>query len=179
MSSLRQRLLRRLHSRALRSILVLGLLPKLLIPIGFMPAALADGGPITICGASGFMPAAAGSDAPPQPVMHGAHAGHGPSADLAGPGDHTGMASGIAGAAAAGADPVTDAASGAGDEHEHHDQWERCAFAGTASATPLGIDWQLALVPQANELVGISPAILTTRAPTVYFRSRAPPTLHS
>jgi len=161
-----------------------GLLPKLLIPIGFMPAALADGGPITICSAYGWMPAAAGSDAPMQPVTHGAHTGHDghalPAPHVAGsdgPGD---MVSGMYGAApTAGDDTGTAPGSDPGREHEHHDQWERCAFAGTASATPLGIDWQLALVPQATQLPAVGPTILATRAPGVYFRSRAPPTLHS
>jgi hypothetical protein len=58
----------------LRVALVAGLLPKLLIPVGFMPAAFADGGPVAVCGGYGW-PQAPASATIPMATGHVTHAG--------------------------------------------------------------------------------------------------------
>lgn len=155
----RRRAFRRCRPLVLRGALALGLLPKLLIPVGFMPAALADGGPITPC--SGYAAPPTAVTSPVSMPMHGAHV----AADDGG--------------AHATAKGIGARADEHGDEHETHHQWERCAYSGTASLAPLAAAWQLAIDAPAVERIGAGKASTVTRAPRIFFRSRAPPLLHS
>lgn len=140
----------------LRGVTVVAIACKLLVPVGYMPSALADGGPFTLCGGSG----PAGSfvenvDSPP----HG----------------HDSASSGSVHAYHhAGAVSPSHAGHGHDDESLDHGHWERCALGGLASLAPLAADLPLVLPSrmtderpqaQAAAIFGHAVAVVRSRGP--------------
>ena len=170
MGRIRRQQLETLRCRLLRGVFIVGLLPKLLIPIGFMPVALADGGPFAICGDFGALPVAQIPGATPV-----AHAEHGAmSMARAGHGDTHAHAM-------VGEVPTDSGHAGDhGDEHDQHHQWERCSFAGAASAAPVAVD-VLGLVLEPAAAGAMRPSVRIEFGITRFltFQSRAPPLTHS
>jgi hypothetical protein len=156
-----------LRRLALRGLLSVGLLPRLLIPVGFMPAAFADGGPIAICGDYGWVASAAYAGLA-VPMGHADHADQAMHAGM----DHHGPH-------AAADTTLAAAADEPGQEHEQHRQWERCAFAGAASSAPLVADWHLDLLSPAGVSLHQTAALPFAQGRILSFRSRAPPGTHS
>jgi hypothetical protein len=147
----------RLLRAAGRGAAVLSLVAKLLIPIGYMPGALADGGPIVLCGAGmpGGLMAAIGSGADHASLhehvdaLHhvDSHAGHGS------PGEH---------------DPESD-----------HGPWERCVLGALAFLAPLAVAGIPSIAPLGSSE---TPPVETTRLESrsiAVVRARGPPYLHS
>lgn len=155
----------RLLRTAGRGAAVLSLAAKLLIPIGYMPGALADGGPIVLCGAGmpGGIMAALGSGADHArshehvDASHHAdlHAGHGS------PAEH---------------DPGHDSEHGPGSDHG---PWERCVLGALAFLAPLAVAGVPSIAPLgSSETPPVESARLESRSIAVV-RARGPPYLHS
>jgi hypothetical protein len=147
--------LRRL--RGVASVVVLGLLCRSLIPAGFMPAAIGEGGPVAVChgGLAGefFRRLEAPGAAEPEAFAgHGAHAAHGGQADHGAPA------------------PAAD-----------HEGWEHCPF-GAAFGAALPAD---DVAPELPTLVQAFEIVEATRPaayrPASSYRARAPPSpaIHS
>ena len=126
---------------------------RALVPVGFMPAALADGGPFKIChgGVAGALFSALAER------THGAHSGH--SA-------HHHHAQAAAGDAL-----------GSGDElPAGHAGWEHCpvgAAVAQAAITSAGIHFEP--VPHEQAFARIEPRALVARVIPSVYRARAPP----
>ena len=163
----------RLLRTAGRGAVVLSLVAKLLIPVGYMPGALAEGGPIVLCGAG--MPAAlmaargsgvAGADYAPAhehiDALHhaGAHdAGHGPRGEHYAESDH--------------------GPRGEHDPESDHGPWERCVLGALAFLAPLaGADLPSIAPLGSSETPPVENTRLESRSIAVV-RARGPPYLHS
>ena len=150
-----------------RGLILLAVGAKLLIPIGYMPAALADGGPVALCG-SGLPAALAMQHDHAGNLSHDA-AGHGQMPS----GPHVAMPSGDH--ATSGHEYAeSGAAQGEAPTAEHH-EWERCSLGGLASLAAIASEWTLDLPARASQRAiapGPERPIQTTRPA---FRSRAPP----
>ena len=159
--------------RMLRGSLALALAAKFLVPVGYMPSAFADGGPITLCNA---LPGIATAESPhADPVTQADAADAAPSAHAhpSSDGEH---------AAHAAADP-SDAAAAGGHDHDspsasHHD-WERCSLGGLASLAAMAGDWHFALPHPGAERIIVEHGATIGRETRVAFRSRAPPPAHA
>lgn len=141
-----------------RSIVFAAVVAKLLVPVGYMPAALAEGGPIKLCDSylPTPFPAMPAVDANAADSNHAAH----PSA----PGDSDMEHAGHAG----------------GGEHGHKHSWERCSLGGLASLAVLApSDWQLALLAVEADRVQEAATDAPVARIVVAFRSRGPPLAHS
>lgn len=141
----------------LRGTAALALAAKFVVPVGFMPAAVADGGPFRLCDA--------GWSAPAEERSHDAQQLHEASADPHGHETRHGHEQGNA-------------------EHGHDDPsashtWERCALGGLASLAAIAGDWHFAL-PQAGPApVAAADSAAVYRRAIIAFRSRAPPLRHA
>jgi hypothetical protein len=136
---------------------------KFLVPIGYMPASLADGGPIRLCDAGPL------AELPTRSAAPGDHASHA----------HEEHADGHA----ASSHSVPENGPAVGHDHDdssagHHD-WERCALGGLASLAALAGDGHIALPPLRPVRVAIAEVAPFSPQTVVPFRSRAPPLAHS
>jgi hypothetical protein len=129
---------------------MLAVAAKLLVPVGYMPAALADGGPFMLCG-SEFSAATA----PASQSEHGSH-GH----ESRGPESH------VHGTAAH--DHGEEPAAG-------HHEWERCSLGGLASLAALSVEWHFGIESRPPEGVAVPEVSFFSAGAPVAFRSRAPP----
>ena len=186
--------LRRL--RGVGGLVVLGLLCRALIPVGFMPAAFGAGGPVIICHGglageffrrleasrvtqAGISAPAAGHNAQ---AASGSHGGHGTPDDHAGHGIHGGHGS-----------PVGHTSPGApgghvdqGAPHDHaptadHEAWEHCPFGAAFGIALLAGDVAPDL-PDLKDAFGVSePSSPAPYRPVSSYRARAPPSfpIHS
>ena len=159
--------LRRL--RGVVQLVVLGLLCRALIPAGFMPAAIGDGGPVAVChsGLAGEFfrrleaSRVARAEAFAAAVGHDAHAAHGGHADHGAPTSHVDHA---APSAQAGPAPAAD-----------HDGWQHCPGGGAVGAALLAgeVATELPTLAQAFEIVEPTPPV--PYRPVSSYRARAPP----
>ncbi len=156
----RNRLRARLRRGAVHLLVLAGLLPKLLVPVGFMPAPLASGSLLMLC--DGFQPVPHTMPAAqPASATTGEHAAH-PDAGT--------MHHGMHGAAAdASESPEPDPADGA------HDEWKRCSLGGLASLAALTHDYDFQLAAGHHAPAAILAIDGTSRNVLLAFRSRAPP----
>lgn len=147
---------------ALKAAAYAALVLKLLVPVGYMPGALADGSPIKLCGY-----VAAPPHVPPDagPHGHGDHARHSSESPLA--------AGGAAGPEHAGEGHAHD------DPTARHDQWERCALGSVASQAAIPAEWPITVTAEQFDLSVIPPAPLRRAVTIRSFRARAPPAAHS
>jgi len=157
----------------LRGSLALALTAKFLVPVGYMPSALADGGPITLCNALPGIAAAESPHADPVTQAHVPEAAPPAHAHSSSDGEH--------GAHAAVDTP--GAGSAGGHDHDspsasHHD-WERCSLGGLASLAAMAGDWHFALPHPGAERIIVEHGATIGRETRVAFRSRAPPPAHA
>jgi hypothetical protein len=136
-----------------RGFVVLAVGAKLLVPVGYMPASLADGGPFMLCGSG--LPASLRS-------------GHEHAATMD---DHA-----MSGAAseATGSVQGHEPTQGEQPSSERH-EWERCSLGGLASLAAFTAEWRFELPAVAPERVASYEHAVTMRAGWLAFRSRAPP----
>jgi len=148
-----------------RSAAFLALASKLLVPVGYMPAAIVDGGPIRLCDMGLSLDGAA-------PDSHDRSSGH-----AAVVGDAS-VEDGHGSPAASHQAAIEDAQ----DTHDHgatseHGAWERCALGSLASLVALTGDVALPILfTQRSECDLLEPAALSGRA-DVATRARDPPSL--
>jgi hypothetical protein len=151
---------RRFAAVLCRGFVVLAVGAKLLVPVGYMPASLADGGPLMLCGSG--LPASLLSSHEHDASGHDAASAHGHPASMH---DHAGPA---AEGAALGSRTGDEPASG-------HHEWERCSLGGLASLAAIAAEWRFEIPAVAPERAAAPARILPTRARWLAFRSRAPP----
>ncbi len=170
---------------------------RALIPAGFMPAALAEGGPVVIChgglvgeffrglAATGASP---GTDMPEDAGTAGHSSGHQqshpnslPPSEPAGHAEHT-------------ADTATGGMGDAHDQavehhldypaaHDHagdqadpsHEAWEHCPVGAASAAVPIPQDYDFSLPATEHVLGHAEPQILAPADVTAGYRARAPP----
>jgi hypothetical protein len=133
---------------------------KAVVPVGYMPAPLAEGG-IRLCDSAAFARAAV-------PAAHDANAAH----------DHD-----------PGHDRGDDHGHGhdhgPGDDHDHgngsagHHEWERCSLGGLAMLAAVPSEWGFAVTAKAPARVAPPDVTVPVRRIVTGFRSRAPPAAHS
>ncbi len=145
---------------------------KLLIPVGYMPASLAEGGPVRLCSdvfstAGGVPLPTATDDVRPSSTVQAIHSQQGKHA--AHPHTHPHI-------------------HGEHDyrqyEHGHHHDddvaghhtWERCYLGGLSFQAALTYEWRMPEPAQAPSFVLPADTEHLTRSAIVAFRSRAPPT---
>jgi hypothetical protein len=165
---------RRFAAALCRGFAVLAVGAKLLVPVGYMSASLADGGPIMLCGSG--LPAslllAHGHAAPGDADTQSGHAssafGH---VHAASQHDHA-----LSGAetAAPGSELGYESTQDDQPSSEQH-QWERCSLGGLASLAAFTAEWRFELPAVAPERVASYEHAVTMRAGWLAFRSRAPP----
>jgi hypothetical protein len=128
-----------------------GFVCRALIPLGFMPASLADGGPVVVChgGAAGAFFEA---------LAEARHAGGGHVHD-AGGADHADHGS-----------HAPDDAAGA-----DHTGWERCPVGAAYAGAPLSHEFSLSLLSLAHVYAQAEPAAAPTVTTVSPYRARAPP----
>jgi hypothetical protein len=157
-------------------------LVKLLIPVGYMPAALASGAPIRLC--DGYVPVplqamahpgaavpTAGQARAGQATAGHATAGHAMAGHAMADMPHS-IAAGGTPAAGAGAPSDDDL----GGHHEHQHGWEHCSLGALAASAAIASDWPLVFsLPPAADIEAAEesiPASLTV----AQARARGPPT---
>lgn len=149
-----------MHAGRFRTLLRLSLVGfacRALIPVGFMPAALDEGGPITICHggmAGAFFQALAARETEPRP--HAAH--HAEHA-------HT-DAHGI----------VADEERASGDAAAHA-AWERCAVGAAFAHAALPAQLDVALLGLDDVVERVEPRVTPPSFVAAPYRARAPPSL--
>jgi len=125
-----------------------GFLCRALVPVGFMPAPLADGGPIRVChgGAAGLLFAALLEQrSSASETAHDSHAdGHHSEHD----------------------DP---------DRDLNHEGWERCPVGATFAFAVLVADLTLPLLPLEHVLAAGEPDVAIPRTLPSLYHARAPP----
>lgn len=123
-----------------------------------MPAALADGGPITLCNAG---PAAMLTELAAASTHEPAsgHADHGPDSGDAADHDH--------------------GTPGHDDTSSSHHDWERCSLGGLASLAAIASHWDFAVEPLPAARIAVADVTAVGRRTVVPFRSRAPPLTHA
>lgn len=142
-----------------RAFAVLAVGAKLLVPVGYMPASLADGGPLMLCGSG--LPAALLATHEHAAAGHDhSESGHAHAASMD---DHA-----LSGAESAVPGPGEQPAAG-------HHEWERCSLGGLASLAAIAAEWRLEIPAVAPERAAAPAHVLATRAGWLAFRSRAPP----
>jgi hypothetical protein len=131
-----------------------GFLIRAVIPVGFMPAPLAAGGPIVVCHgglAGAFFQAWAepGRDAamPAQVANHSAMNQHAPS-------DHS---------------------SDTDEPTQSHSAWDHCPTGATASAAALAQSFSFTLLELSHRQLDPEPRFDTPASPTDFYQARAPP----
>jgi hypothetical protein len=164
--------------RRVAGLVMVGLLCRALIPVGFMPAAIADGGPVVIChgGLAGefFRELAAHRDD---------GAGHG---GQQGPGGHAGHAMRAAADLHAGPGSVSDAGHGddprsvsaPGDDDASggaHEAWHHCPIGAFFGAAAIGAAFELSLPVLEDRLDAIEPAAPLLQPFVSSHRARGPP----
>jgi hypothetical protein len=124
----------------------LALACRLVIPAGFMPASLADGGPLRLChgGPAGALLEALAAQAVPSEKQHEAHHQHGHDAD-------------------------------GGPAPEQHDQWEHCPIGAVFASAALIGDSSVDVLELEHSFVAQSTRILISSSRTGAYRARAPP----
>jgi hypothetical protein len=150
---------RRILSNAKRTVAILlrggvflALASKLLVPPGYMPSAIADGGPIRLCDVG--LPATLVSGAGAGEHIVGAHEAH------------------------ANAGALRDRAAAAHDQggrSDKHHEWEHCPLGGLASLAAIADDWQIALPYAVQRHFVPVDFVAFDRQIFIAFRSRAPP----
>jgi len=176
------------------SIVLAGIVCRALIPAGFMPAAIADGGPVAVChgGIAGefFRRLSAAHNAAgqreAQSAQHGhgadvarvVHAGHGAPA---GAELHTGH-DGHDGHAAAAAQDSPAAHESLADHEPHedsagaaHEAWEHCPVGASFAAAAVSAEFSIALLDLDHVFLHTEPALPAPVAPVFSYRARAPP----
>jgi hypothetical protein len=164
---------RRILSNAKRTVAILlrggvffALASKLLVPPGYMPSAIADGGPIRLCDVG--LPATLVSGAGAGEHIVGAHEAHANAGALrdrdAAAHDH--------GAAAHDHDGAAHDQGGRSDKHH---EWEHCPLGGLASLAAIADDWQIALPYAVQRHFVPVDFVAFDRQIFIAFRSRAPP----
>jgi len=139
----------------LRSLLVL-FCARALVPVGYMPAARADGGPFTLCH---------GTSAPTLALIAQAGEARQPAHQ------HDSMAhAGM---------PVADVAPGTDFPSRHYDLWDRCPLGTGASDAPLAPAFELVIAEHESfpEFLFVEVFLPVLVAPS--YRARAPPVLIS
>lgn len=137
---------------ALRGGAAVSLLAKLLMPVGYMPGALADGGPVVPCGGLAAALAASSHATLHAEDMHSAPT-HVDQAGAPAPGDH-------------GHDTEID-----------HGPWERCALGGLASLVPLSGDVPISFAPGGSDAPPAADAQALQGRSVSVVRARGPPLL--
>lgn len=131
-----------------------GFLVRALIPIGFMPAALAAGGPITVCHgglAGAFF----------QQLAEQAHTGHDHSDTV----DHLPM----------GQPADLDSSPGANGQTPGHEAWDNCPTGATASGAALAPEFSLSLLALSHRQPGTEADLGIPAIPISFYQARAPP----
>lgn len=135
----------------LRAATLLAVAAKLLVPLGYMPGALTDGGPFVLC---------------PEGLPPGFRAALADAVDADRHASHSELA-----ASALGTLPAHDHADGA--------PWERCTLGGLAGLVPLAFAPVLANVaPAPDRAPAFAPSAPSERTVAVV-RSRGPPSRSS
>jgi hypothetical protein len=138
---------------ASRGVVAAAVAIKLLVPVGYMPAAIADGGPIRLCdsGPAGAIASlrSAANDVPAHQSGDHAH-GH---------------------------------AHGHGHDHDesgasHHD-WERCYLGGLSSLAAVSTDWHFSVPALRPAAIATADREFVTRLAVFAFRPRGPPITHA
>lgn len=137
-----------------RCLAVVAVAAKLLVPVGYMPAAFADGGPIMLCG-PGLLAASVSSHEPgpaPHEQAGSTHSHHAAATGEAAPGQ---------------SEPEQPVSG--------HHEWERCSLGGLASLAAMAAEWHLDLISVEQENLAIDDVGARPAATLLAFRSRAPP----
>jgi hypothetical protein len=140
--------------KTLRGVAFVALAAKFLVPVGYMPASLADGGPIRLCESGPVLGTPSAASSP-----HASHAQHTHSSS------HAGDSGSLNDPAAAGEHDHDDSSAG------HHD-WERCSLGGLAA---IAGEWQIAVATLPPARIAVAASTSFSRQTVVPFRSRAPP----
>jgi hypothetical protein len=154
---------------------------KLLVPVGYMPAAIADGGPIRLCdsGPAGAIASArgAGNNMPAHQTGDHAH-GH-----AHGHADGHGHDQGHALADGADQAEKSDRAPERIHDHDqpgasHHD-WERCYLGGLSSLAAVSTDWHFFVPTLRPAAIATVDREFVVRLAVIAFRPRGPPITHT
>ncbi len=171
-----------------RGFAALALLFKLLIPVGYMPASLAEGGPIRLCSdvfatsGAAQLPSVA-DDVRASLKEQSFHDDHDHDTHRSGPGHHGEHAADLHGdqGDAARHDALSDHGT-AGSPHQHHDDsvaghhtWERCYLGGLSFQAALTYEWRMPEPAKTPSFVLPADVENRVRSAIVAFRSRAPP----
>jgi hypothetical protein len=127
---------------------LLGFACRAFVPVGYMPAAITDGGPIVLChgGPVGAWLADAGS--------RNGHGGHGHH-----PGDHDHDGHGL------------------GSPQKGFDAWEHCPLGATAAAAPFAPSFDLPLLSLTFASPQPASHAMRAAEPIRHYQSRAPPSI--
>jgi hypothetical protein len=140
-----------------------GFLLRALIPAGFMPAPIGEGGPVVVChaGLAGQMFARLAASRDGVGADHaGAHAAQGEHSAHAGHIDHASAD------VAADRDVLSDPA---------HEAWEQCPFGAAFGAALLASNFSPDLLALEHSLEIVEPSQPTAVRPISLYRARAPP----
>jgi hypothetical protein len=156
---------------------------KLLVPIGYMPAAIAGGSPFMLCVSYLGGPSSQVAAAEVPSSEHAAaeqESAKWASMGSGAMGHHSGHAAGGHHANVSGdvKSDDNDIEDGDHDSGQHH-EWERCSFGGLATSTPITSGFHHEWMPQVSTRAYLAERIALGRSSFVAFRSRAPPLSHS
>ncbi len=165
MKGLIRRALRRSWRACWRGIAATAVIAKLLVPVGYMPAALAEGG-FRLC--DGYLPQIGArigiaptdtGDVPAHSMPHEMHGSMSTGDDVSG-----GLASGHA----------------RHDGHSQHDHWDHCPLGALATLAALApAAWHITLFTAPGDSIATIERELFVPRTVVPFLSRAPPFVHS
>jgi hypothetical protein len=132
--------------RPLLYVAYLALACRLVIPAGFMPAPLADGGPLRLChgGPAGALLAALAAQTVPSDEQQDRHHQHGHDSD-------------------------------GGPSPEQHDQWEHCPIGAVFASAALVGEPTVEVLELEHWFVAQPTRILIPSSRTGAYRARAPP----
>jgi hypothetical protein len=153
---------------------LLGVLCRALIPVGFMPAAIGAGGPVAVChgGLAGefFRQLSAQTGAVAVDDTEAAHAGHALHDTV----EHGAHASAVNPAAA----PDHGGHTGDGDASDSaHEAWEHCPVGTAFGAIAIGAEFEFSLPVLRDTLEAVEPAELLSQPFVSSYRARAPPAI--
>ena len=146
------------------------LIPKLLIPTGYMPAALASGSLLMLCDAVGAIPAVGSAATAGQAMGHRQH----PASHAA---EHAGSMADIS-TAFADAQPMAAADMSDmphGEDDDEHNEWKRCSLGSLAATAAITSDWQLPSSDHSHERILTAAPLAASTLRRTGFQSRAPP----
>jgi hypothetical protein len=153
---------------------LIGFLCRVLVPAGFMPAPLADGGPIRFChgGAAGALLTAlveqrSTGDVGASRPHHGDVGQHFHGEDRRSGGDDS---------AGEGHDDHVD--QDRHSDHErgaNHEGWDRCPVGTAFALAALVSDFALPVLPLEHVYAASSPELLVLRHQPAHYHARAPP----